>query len=292
MIAQLRATEGTPFHISVAVSPFLYTRDELPRTVPAARTEGRGRRESRHHAGRMGRAEVRRAETLRRRSRPAASRCSATCTCSRVGPPSRWPRRTRPAAGFRRNCSTSLRKESDAADGGLQARLERAARTLAVLKGLGYAGAYITGTHAADHVDRDPPPRRRARRRLAALRRRSAVRRAGRLLSRRLGVERAARPARRRRPSQPVTVSVLTKRENARMSPTASDRHESAPHHRRRHCGRHSARRAGDLRQRHAARSICRSCGVSPASRTASWSSSPPSRRPRPVKARRRRASR
>jgi methylenetetrahydrofolate reductase (NADPH) len=42
--------------------------------------------------------------------------------------------------------------ESTAPDGGLRARLERAARAVAVLRGLGYAGAYIGGTHDADHV--------------------------------------------------------------------------------------------------------------------------------------------
>src|SRR5262249_34117369 len=36
--------------------------------------------------------------------------------------------------------------------GGLRARLERAARTVAVLRGLRYAGAYIGGTHDAAHV--------------------------------------------------------------------------------------------------------------------------------------------
>jgi methylenetetrahydrofolate reductase (NADPH) len=46
-----------------------------------------------------------------------------------------------------------LRKESEAPDGGLQARLERAARSVAVLKGIGYAGAYIGGTHDAKHVN-------------------------------------------------------------------------------------------------------------------------------------------
>jgi methylenetetrahydrofolate reductase (NADPH) len=45
-----------------------------------------------------------------------------------------------------------VRRESAARDGGLRARLERAARTVAVLKGLGYAGAYIGGTHDAEHV--------------------------------------------------------------------------------------------------------------------------------------------
>ena len=45
-----------------------------------------------------------------------------------------------------------MRQESRAKDGGLRARLERAARTVAVLRGLGYAGAYVGGTHDADHV--------------------------------------------------------------------------------------------------------------------------------------------
>ena len=46
----------------------------------------------------------------------------------------------------------TVRSESAAKDGGLRARLERAARGVAVLRGLGYAGAYIGGTHDADHV--------------------------------------------------------------------------------------------------------------------------------------------
>ena len=45
-----------------------------------------------------------------------------------------------------------LRKESEAPDGGLQARLERAAKSVAILKGIGYAGAYIGGTHDAKHI--------------------------------------------------------------------------------------------------------------------------------------------
>ncbi len=46
----------------------------------------------------------------------------------------------------------TVRQEARAKDGGLRARLERAARTVAVLRGLGYAGAYLGGTHDADHV--------------------------------------------------------------------------------------------------------------------------------------------
>jgi len=46
----------------------------------------------------------------------------------------------------------AVRRESQAPDGGQRARLERAARMVAVLRGLGYAGAYIGGTHDAGHV--------------------------------------------------------------------------------------------------------------------------------------------
>ena len=46
----------------------------------------------------------------------------------------------------------TVRAESAAKDRGLRARLERAAHQVAVLRGLGYAGAYLGGTHDADHV--------------------------------------------------------------------------------------------------------------------------------------------
>lgn len=45
-----------------------------------------------------------------------------------------------------------IRSETKAADSGLAARLERAARMVAILRGLGYAGAYLGGDHQADRV--------------------------------------------------------------------------------------------------------------------------------------------
>jgi methylenetetrahydrofolate reductase (NADPH) len=45
-----------------------------------------------------------------------------------------------------------IRSEVKAADLGKAARLERAARMVAVLRGLGYSGAYLGGDHQADHV--------------------------------------------------------------------------------------------------------------------------------------------
>ncbi len=45
-----------------------------------------------------------------------------------------------------------ITEEAGAEDKGKAARLERAARTVAVLRGLGYAGAYIGGTHNAEQI--------------------------------------------------------------------------------------------------------------------------------------------
>jgi methylenetetrahydrofolate reductase (NADPH) len=46
----------------------------------------------------------------------------------------------------------AVRAEQRDLDRGRRARLERAARTVAILRGLGYAGAYIGGTHDAQHI--------------------------------------------------------------------------------------------------------------------------------------------
>lgn len=45
-----------------------------------------------------------------------------------------------------------IRSEIKATDAGRAARLERAARMVAILRGLGYAGAYLGGNHRADHI--------------------------------------------------------------------------------------------------------------------------------------------
>jgi methylenetetrahydrofolate reductase (NADPH) len=45
-----------------------------------------------------------------------------------------------------------IREEARAAHGGRAARLERAARMVAILRGLGYAGAYLGGNHQAESI--------------------------------------------------------------------------------------------------------------------------------------------
>ncbi len=45
-----------------------------------------------------------------------------------------------------------IKEETQTADKGVAARLERAARTVAILRGLGYAGAYLEGDRHAEHI--------------------------------------------------------------------------------------------------------------------------------------------
>jgi len=151
MIAQLRANEGTPFHITVAVSPFLYTRE--PCLAQYQRLEQKvaaGANLAVTQAGWDARkfAELKRYVSDRGLGIPLLGNVHVL---SRRGA-EQMAAANPPRHAVSTQLLDALRKESDAADGGLQARLERAAGTLAVLKGLGYAGAYITGTASADQI--------------------------------------------------------------------------------------------------------------------------------------------
>jgi methylenetetrahydrofolate reductase (NADPH) len=151
MIAQARAAENAPFFISVAVSPFLYERDallaqyqRLEQKVAAGANlaitkpgwDARKFAELKRYVDErgLGIPLLGNVHVLTRRA--AEQMATANVRGAQV-----------PQALL-----DTLRKESDGADGGTKASIERAARTLALLKGLGYAGAYITGTHAAEHV--------------------------------------------------------------------------------------------------------------------------------------------
>jgi methylenetetrahydrofolate reductase (NADPH) len=151
MIAQLRATEGTPFFISVAVSPFLYERhalltqyQRLEKKVAAganlaitkAGWDARKFAELKRYVDERG-LKLPLLGNVHVLTRRTAEQLATTAV---------------PGARISSTLLETVRKETDAADGGMKASLERAARTLAVVKGLGYAGAYITGTSAAEHV--------------------------------------------------------------------------------------------------------------------------------------------
>jgi len=151
LIARMRADSGIPFHVATAVSPFKYAREDcLYQYLKLEKKVAAGANLAITQVGWDARKFVELKRYLDERAigvpvlgnvyvlgRRAAERMAKGL------PPGCW---ASPAL------VETIRKESEAPDGGLEARLERAARTIAVLKGLGYAGAYIGGTHDADHI--------------------------------------------------------------------------------------------------------------------------------------------
>ena len=151
LIADEREQHAAPFHVAVAVSPFKYEREEclyqyLKLEKKIAAGANLAITQVGWDAGKF--VELKRYLDERGLSIPL------------LGSVYVLGRRTaeRMAGGDPPGCWASpelvdqVRKECEAPDGGLQARLERAARTMAILKGLGYAGAYIGGTHDAQQI--------------------------------------------------------------------------------------------------------------------------------------------
>jgi methylenetetrahydrofolate reductase (NADPH) len=151
LIARMREEQGAPFHISVAVSPFKYAREDcLYQYLKLEKKVAAGANLAITQVGWDARkfAELKRYLDERAVDVPVLGNVyvlgrKAAERMSKGLPPGCWASP---------ELVDTIRRESEAADGGLEARLERAARSIAVLKGLGYAGAYIGGTHDADHV--------------------------------------------------------------------------------------------------------------------------------------------
>jgi methylenetetrahydrofolate reductase (NADH) len=150
LIADLRR-QGMPFHIAVAVSPFKYVEADcayqylkLEKKIAAGADcaitqvgwDSRKFRELMTYLRERGLA-------LPVLGNVYVLGLRASEKMAQGEPPGCW---VSPALLER------VREESAAPDKGLGARLERAARLVAVLRGLGYAGAYIGGTHDAEQV--------------------------------------------------------------------------------------------------------------------------------------------
>lgn len=150
MIADMRRA-GMPFHISVAVSPFKYVEaDCVYQYLKLEKKIAAGADLAITQVGWD-------ARKLRELTRYLDERGVRTPVLGNVYVLGKRPAE-RMAGGQPPGCWVSpallaaVREESAARDGGRRARLERAARTVAVLRGLGYAGAYIGGTHDAEEV--------------------------------------------------------------------------------------------------------------------------------------------
>jgi methylenetetrahydrofolate reductase (NADPH) len=150
MIGDMRRA-GMPFHVAVAVSPFKYVEaDCVYQYVKLEKKIAAGADVAITQVGwdALKFRELKRYLDERGLDTPVLGNVyvlgpKAAARMATGQPPGCW---VSPALLDR------VREESAARDGGQRARLERAARTVAVLRGLGYAGAYIGGTHDADHV--------------------------------------------------------------------------------------------------------------------------------------------
>ncbi|MGH7302582.1 MAG: methylenetetrahydrofolate reductase C-terminal domain-containing protein [Candidatus Rokuibacteriota bacterium] len=146
-----RRRGGMPFHVAVAVSPFKYTEaDCVYQYVKLEKKIAAGADVAVTQVG----WDARKFAELKRYLDERGLRTPVLGNVYVLGPKTA----ERMATGRPPGCWVSpellaaVRDESRSKDGGRQARLERAARTVAVLRGLGYAGAYLGGTHDAAQI--------------------------------------------------------------------------------------------------------------------------------------------
>jgi methylenetetrahydrofolate reductase (NADPH) len=153
LIARTRVEQNVPFHIAVAVSPFKYNREDcLYQYLKLEKKVAAGANLAITQVGFDARkfAELKRYMAERSIDVPVLGNVyvlgrRAAEKMATGSPPGCW------AAP---ELVDQIRRESEQPDGGLGARLERAAKMVAVLRGLGYAGAYIGGTHSAEQIVR------------------------------------------------------------------------------------------------------------------------------------------
>ena len=150
LIALLRRA-GMPFHIAVAVSPFKYTESDcvyqylkLEKKIAAGADwaitqlgyDARKFRELQQYLRERGVRTPVLGNVYVLNQRGAEKMAKGE-------PPGCW---------VAPELLEAVRRESAVKDGGQAARLERAARMVALLRGLGYAGAYFGGTHDAGQI--------------------------------------------------------------------------------------------------------------------------------------------
>jgi methylenetetrahydrofolate reductase (NADPH) len=150
MIARMRET-GFPFYISVAVSPFKYTEADcayqylkLEKKIAAGADYAITQLGFDAHKFR----ELKRYMDEREMRTPVFGNvyvlnARTAEKMSRGEPPGCW---------VSRELLEKIQAETGAPDKGSAARLERAAQMVAIVRGLGYAGAYLGGDHRAGNI--------------------------------------------------------------------------------------------------------------------------------------------
>jgi methylenetetrahydrofolate reductase (NADPH) len=151
MINELREKEGLPLWVSVAVSPFKYTEpDTMYQYLKLEKKFAAGADWAITQLGYDARkfAEMKRYLDERGINKPVLGNVYVLG----LKPAERMTTGSPPGCWVSPDLVERIREETSAKDKGEAARLERAARMVAILRGMGYAGAYLGGTHKTDHL--------------------------------------------------------------------------------------------------------------------------------------------
>jgi methylenetetrahydrofolate reductase (NADPH) len=150
MISEMRAA-GMPFQTSVAISPFKYT--EADCAYQYLKLEKKIAAGADFAITQLG-FDSKKFRELKRYldERGLKTPVFGNVYVLSAGAARKFSKAEPPGCWVSSELLERVQEESKAEDKGLAARLERAARTVAILRGLGYAGAYIGGTHNAAHI--------------------------------------------------------------------------------------------------------------------------------------------
>src|SRR5579863_8701553 len=151
-IAEERAAGKWPFFISAAVSPFKYT--EADCAYQYLKLEKKIAAGADYAITQLG-YDVRKFRELKRYldERGLKTPLMGNVYVLAAKPAERMSKGEPPGCWVSKELLEKIQEETaSSTDKGLAARLERAAQTVAVLRGIGYAGAYIGGDHQAERI--------------------------------------------------------------------------------------------------------------------------------------------
>jgi methylenetetrahydrofolate reductase (NADPH) len=151
MISEMRVARGWPFHISVAVSPFKYT--EADCAYQYLKLEKKIAAGADYAVTQLG-FDSRKFRELKRYLDERGLKTPVLGNVY-VLPPKAAERMSKgepPGCWVSPELLEKIQVEAKAADKGMAARLERAAQMVAIVRGLGYAGAYLGGNHQAENI--------------------------------------------------------------------------------------------------------------------------------------------
>jgi methylenetetrahydrofolate reductase (NADPH) len=151
LMNELRQTQGMPFWIATAISPFKYT--EADCGYQYLKLEKKFAAGADYAITQLG-FDARKFAELKRylQDRGINKPILGNVYVLGLKPAEKMSKGEPPGCWVAPELVEQIRQEVQAKDKGEAARLERAARMVAILRGMGYAGAYLGGTHKSEHL--------------------------------------------------------------------------------------------------------------------------------------------